>query len=268
MESSTRGSRGSTRGCHVDFRFMDAAPFDRLDAGGLLRPLATMTYREKGRRTVQRSGRRSRSGTETEPPTRECEIGRRDCPLAPRIAVSCSEGMGDTARCEGHGPTLQPSDDPRVAGPNLRSIALPSREATRRARSPAAPVTPGHKGHHAWSIHSKGRSGIMSDAKRSFDVGTAPSAFERTIGVCDQYEAAWRAGLTLRIEDYLDRIPVRNGRRCCASCCRWSWSCGGPAATGQVLRSIGPASPSTPRSSTPPSPRDDPQQTGPPTSPR
>jgi hypothetical protein len=47
----------------------------------------------------------------------------------------------------------------------------------------------------------------MSEIKPPSDDGTSPSALERIVAVCDRYEAAWRVGLTPRIEDHLEDVP-------------------------------------------------------------
>ena len=48
--------------------------------------------------------------------------------------------------------------------------------------------------------------------------------------VCDEFERAWKAGQTPRIEDYLDRVPDVGRDGCCKNCWRWRSSCSsGPA---------------------------------------
>jgi WD40 repeat protein/tRNA A-37 threonylcarbamoyl transferase component Bud32 len=47
----------------------------------------------------------------------------------------------------------------------------------------------------------------MNDETPIAEGGPSRSAFERIVGVCEAYEAAWRARQGARIEDYLEKVP-------------------------------------------------------------
>ena len=51
----------------------------------------------------------------------------------------------------------------------------------------------------------------------------SPSQITRVEEVCDRFEAAWKAGLRPRIEDYLGETADPGSARCCGTSC-WCWS--------------------------------------------